>query len=434
MKGNPRRCKREPRENHARSRSIPLARLPCARSGQSKAEPGPRNAPPSKTPPLAPLAPPGSALLVLRATFRPPFRAAPRPLPRPCLRAARSHLRPARASHPGCACPPCPHRPWPPEPGRWLWTCRAGFEPHLYEELAWAGAEPRLLGEALVESEGRQGLAPAFARQGFRVLASMPGAGRWSRSPTPWPGRGGGLASFRTPGATGLHAGHAPGQCARRHRPRPWRGACGPRLPAERLLEDAERAREAGSRAGLPVRGTGRHGGGRGACPRGAVAGAGRPAADAARGRVPVPGGDEAGGGALRPALRAGPRGRVRGSRGGAGRLDAAAGGPGRPGHRRGSGTADAGAGLALARAARAGERLRLRARGARGLALLRHGLAPAGGGSAAGQVGPARLGLAPGGQHQAAHEGQEPHPPARAPHSHRGRRLEGAHHAPALP
>ena len=27
-----------------------------------------------------------------------------------------------------------------PMPGRWLWTCRAGFEGHLYEELAWADA------------------------------------------------------------------------------------------------------------------------------------------------------------------------------------------------------------------------------------------------------------------------------------------------------
>jgi 23S rRNA (cytidine2498-2'-O)-methyltransferase len=54
-----------------------------------------------------------------------------------------------------------------------LWTCRAGFEPHLFEELAWAGASPRLLGEALVESEQRPAEPPVFARTGIRVVASQ---------------------------------------------------------------------------------------------------------------------------------------------------------------------------------------------------------------------------------------------------------------------
>ncbi len=62
------------------------------------------------------------------------------------------------------------------EPGRWLWTCRAGFEPHLYEELAWAGGSPRLLGGALVESVSRPPSPPVFARTGIRVVLSLEGA------------------------------------------------------------------------------------------------------------------------------------------------------------------------------------------------------------------------------------------------------------------
>ena len=37
-----------------------------------------------------------------------------------------------------------------PEPGSWLWTCRAGFEGPLFEELAWGKKNPVLLGPALV--------------------------------------------------------------------------------------------------------------------------------------------------------------------------------------------------------------------------------------------------------------------------------------------
>jgi 23S rRNA (cytidine2498-2'-O)-methyltransferase len=55
-----------------------------------------------------------------------------------------------------------------PEPGRWLWTCRATFEGHLYEELAWQGVEPRLLGPGLVESDEPKS-PPVFARIGFPV-------------------------------------------------------------------------------------------------------------------------------------------------------------------------------------------------------------------------------------------------------------------------
>jgi 23S rRNA (cytidine2498-2'-O)-methyltransferase len=45
----------------------------------------------------------------------------------------------------------------------------------LFEELAWAGANPRMLGEVLVESEQRPAEPPAFARTGIRVVASFPG-------------------------------------------------------------------------------------------------------------------------------------------------------------------------------------------------------------------------------------------------------------------
>ncbi|MFL5352673.1 23S rRNA (cytidine(2498)-2'-O)-methyltransferase RlmM [Archangium sp.] len=139
-----------------------------------------------------------------------------------------------------------PPQTLPARAGKWLWTCRAGFEPHLYEELAWAGAEPRLLGEALVESEGQQGLAPAFARQGSRVVASFqqesletlttavaqavnalpPSSPLVLQAFTPDTPRGNALAAQ----AEAL------------------REAVRGLVPAGRLLEDADRAREAGAR------------------------------------------------------------------------------------------------------------------------------------------------------------------------------------------
>ncbi|MBX5484006.1 MAG: 23S rRNA (cytidine(2498)-2'-O)-methyltransferase RlmM [Myxococcaceae bacterium] len=64
--------------------------------------------------------------------------------------------------------------PLPTAPARdcFLWTCRAGFEGHLYEELAWAKAHPTLVGPALVASDAHPGLRPAFGRMGFGVLWS----------------------------------------------------------------------------------------------------------------------------------------------------------------------------------------------------------------------------------------------------------------------
>jgi 23S rRNA (cytidine2498-2'-O)-methyltransferase len=62
-----------------------------------------------------------------------------------------------------------PSTPLSPTPGRWLWTCRAGFEAQLFEELAWQQRAPRLLGPALVESDAPGEVPPAFARMGFPV-------------------------------------------------------------------------------------------------------------------------------------------------------------------------------------------------------------------------------------------------------------------------
>lgn len=61
-----------------------------------------------------------------------------------------------------------------PEPGHWLWTCRAGFEAQLYEELAWGKKNPILLGPALIASQPFTGenplpRPPTFARMGFLV-------------------------------------------------------------------------------------------------------------------------------------------------------------------------------------------------------------------------------------------------------------------------
>lgn len=80
----------------------------------------------------------------------------------------RSPHAPAPAAPPRVKAPPMPARIGTPTAGRWLWTCRAGFEPHLFEELAWQKAEPRLLGPGLVESDAARA-NPIFARVGFPV-------------------------------------------------------------------------------------------------------------------------------------------------------------------------------------------------------------------------------------------------------------------------
>jgi 23S rRNA (cytidine2498-2'-O)-methyltransferase len=70
--------------------------------------------------------------------------------------------------------PPMPTVTLVPEPGSWLWTCRAGFEAQLYEELAWGKKSPILLGPALIASEPFTGenplpQPPTFARMGFLI-------------------------------------------------------------------------------------------------------------------------------------------------------------------------------------------------------------------------------------------------------------------------
>ncbi len=71
---------------------------------------------------------------------------------------------------------PVPRSTIEPTVGRWLWTCREGFEAHLFEELAWSKGKPKLLGPTLVESDAVRGDSPVFARMGFRVerLAKTP--------------------------------------------------------------------------------------------------------------------------------------------------------------------------------------------------------------------------------------------------------------------
>jgi 23S rRNA (cytidine2498-2'-O)-methyltransferase len=134
----------------------------------------------------------------------------------------------------------------PARAGKWLWTCRAGFEAHLYEELAWARAEPRLLGEALVESEGQQGLAPAFARQGSRVLASFQQespealANAVAQAVSALPSSAPLVLQAFTPDTPRGNALAAQAEALREA----VRGL----VPASRLLEDADRAREAGAR------------------------------------------------------------------------------------------------------------------------------------------------------------------------------------------
>ncbi|WP_164013598.1 23S rRNA (cytidine(2498)-2'-O)-methyltransferase RlmM [Pyxidicoccus trucidator] len=130
-------------------------------------------------------------------------------------------------------------------PGHWLWTCRAGFEPHLYEELEWAGAHPRLLGEALVESEAVGGLAPAFARAGYRVAVSLTAstpddiAEAAARTVRALAGRAPWVVQAFTPDTPRGNTLTAPAEALE--------AAVRARLPSERLVDDAQRAREAGA-------------------------------------------------------------------------------------------------------------------------------------------------------------------------------------------
>src|SRR4051812_6658168 len=62
--------------------------------------------------------------------------------------------------------------PLSPRPGRWLWTCRAGFEDFLCHELGRNGLKPRPLGAGAVECD-RSDFVPVFGRAGFRVTEQL---------------------------------------------------------------------------------------------------------------------------------------------------------------------------------------------------------------------------------------------------------------------
>jgi 23S rRNA (cytidine2498-2'-O)-methyltransferase len=55
----------------------------------------------------------------------------------------------------------------------WAWTCRAGFEANLVEELRRAGGKhapaPVAIGPAMVQSSARPAVWPTFARAGFEI-------------------------------------------------------------------------------------------------------------------------------------------------------------------------------------------------------------------------------------------------------------------------
>jgi 23S rRNA (cytidine2498-2'-O)-methyltransferase len=76
---------------------------------------------------------------------------------------------------------------------RWIWTCRAGFEPDLVQELTRA----RVQAAALVTSEVRGHVWPVFARTGFPLVAEVTPAGAAAAV---------GEALAKTRGAWTLHA------------------------------------------------------------------------------------------------------------------------------------------------------------------------------------------------------------------------------------
>jgi len=96
-----------------------------------------------------------------------------------------------------------------------------------------------------VESEGRQGLAPAFARQGLQVLASFPQQAPQSLAAAVAER----VAALSPPAPLVLQAftPDTPQGNALAAQAESLREAVRGLLPARRLLEDAERAREAGA-------------------------------------------------------------------------------------------------------------------------------------------------------------------------------------------
>ncbi|WP_044281557.1 23S rRNA (cytidine(2498)-2'-O)-methyltransferase RlmM [Myxococcus stipitatus] len=129
-----------------------------------------------------------------------------------------------------------------PQPGRWLWTCRAGFEPHLFEELAWADTHPRLLGDALVESEQRPATVPAFARAAYQVVASLPSGPPDAQAEAV--ARALGTLSSNRPWVVQAFTPDSPRGNTLAASAEALEAAVRARLPSERLLDDAGRARE----------------------------------------------------------------------------------------------------------------------------------------------------------------------------------------------
>lgn len=67
--------------------------------------------------------------------------------------------------------PKLPERTQLPTVGCYLWTCREGFEGHLFEELCWQRVSVTLLGPGLVQTEAMPKAPASFARMVFQVSA-----------------------------------------------------------------------------------------------------------------------------------------------------------------------------------------------------------------------------------------------------------------------
>ncbi|WP_395836897.1 23S rRNA (cytidine(2498)-2'-O)-methyltransferase RlmM [Cystobacter fuscus] len=179
-----------------------------------------------------------------------PRRPVRRPAPRPSK--GTPPARNAAARPPPGASPPRVKAPVPPpttlpaQPGRWLWTCRAGFESHLFEELAWVGASPRMLGEVLVESETRPAEPPVFARTGIRVLTSLPSGQSLDQTAGALAER---ILDALPKGMLVLQSFTPDSPAGNRlaDEADALLEAVRARLPADRLLEETWRAREAGA-------------------------------------------------------------------------------------------------------------------------------------------------------------------------------------------
>ncbi len=132
------------------------------------------------------------------------------------------------------------------QPGRWLWTCREGFEPHLFEELAWADAGPRLLGPALVESERRPDVPPAFGRAAEKVIATWAPAGG---AQVPVEALVGALAELpsRVPWLLRAYTPDSAKGNTQAGRAEALEAAVRTALPQGRTLEDDHRAKETGA-------------------------------------------------------------------------------------------------------------------------------------------------------------------------------------------